>query len=75
MFDKISELIVLIVWIWSVTYLLGLLIMGIFGKWKKFKEDPNRHHRITLRNESGDPLGILFTHERKTDDEAKEKKD
>lgn len=61
--DKILDVILIGIWITSVTYLLGLLIRGWFGKWKQHKQ-----LRLMMKQEDGDPINFnLFL--RKKDDE------
>jgi hypothetical protein len=58
--DKILDVVLVCIWIASVTYLLGLLIQGWFGKWKQHRERANKQYRLMLKQEDGDPFGIAL---------------
>lgn len=56
--EETANLIYGVVWMICCTYLLGLFVMGLFGKYKQHRERANKQYRIMLKQEDGDPLEI-----------------
>lgn len=69
MFDKIAELVAASIWTLCTTYILGLFIMGLFGKWKQHREMEHKQYRIMLHQENGDPtvFDLNINKDRSTD--------
>jgi hypothetical protein len=67
--NAILDVIIVGIWISSVTYLLGLLIMGCFGRWKQNRERAHKQYRFMFHNDNGDPFGVALTLKKEEEEE------
>jgi len=70
--NAILDVILIGIWISSVTYLLGILFKGSFGKWKQHRERAHKQYRFMFHNDNGDPFGVALTLKKEKEDGGKE---
>jgi len=61
--NAILDVVLIGIWTFSTTYLLGLLIKGWFGKWKQHKQ-----LRLMMKQEDGDPINFNLFLRKKNDE-------